>query len=63
MTLTIELPEDKVEAIRTMASNQSTTMQELLETAVDRILDRNTRIDAAGEYVQRKNAELYRRLA
>ena len=63
MTLTIELTEDKIEAIRAMASNQSTTMQDLLETAVDRMLDRKARIDAAGGYVQRKNAELYRRLA
>ena len=66
MSLVLELPEELERQLRAEAQEQDSTPEELVIKAVKTVLQdsgHNERVKAAGDYVQRKNAELYRRLA
>ena len=66
MSLILELPEDWERQLRAEAQEQDSTPEDLVIKALKTVLQDNghdERVKTAGDYVQRKNAELYRRLA
>ena len=63
MTTILERTEERAEAAPESISLKELSMEELHAIVRDKSNDHKLRIDAAGEFVQRKNAELYRRLA
>lgn len=60
----IDLPDDQAQRLRERASDAGLTPEELLDAGIKRWLNfpQSDFADAA-EYVLRKNAELYKRLA
>ncbi|HEY2787411.1 MAG TPA: DNA-binding protein [Fimbriiglobus sp.] len=63
MTLTIDLPNDLFEKLAGLAHTQGVSVEECARQELGERLSRERAIVAASEYVLRKNAELYRRLA
>jgi antitoxin FitA len=63
-SITIELPEERLQKLREMASELGVTPEELLRASVEDLLKRSDdEFKQAAEYVLKKNSELYRRLA
>jgi predicted kinase len=63
-TITIELPEERLQKLRELAAQLGVAPEELIRASVEGLLNRpDDRFRQAAEYVLKKNAELYRRLA
>jgi hypothetical protein len=63
MTLTIDLPPDQFEKLTGLANAQGISVEECARHELGERLSRDRAVSVAAEYVLRKNAELYRRLA
>jgi len=77
MTMTLEIPDDLLEKLNAAAAAQGTSPENVALRAIGEFANANgngngdddgqsehrRRVKAAGDYVQNKNAELYRRLA
>lgn len=62
--ITISLPEDSVLKLREIATRLSVSPEALARASVEELLTRpDEAFRAAAEYILKKNAELYRRLA
>ena len=62
--ITIPLSDDKLERLRALADRAGVSPEELAQAGLEEWLSRpRDDFAAAAEYVFRKNAELYRRLA
>ena len=63
-TLTIHLPDEEAERLRTVAQNRGTSPEKVAAEAVRmHLTSADTDFEAVVEHVVEKNAELYRRLA
>jgi hypothetical protein len=63
-TITITLPDDRVARLRELAEKAGVTPEALLRANVEAWLGQpNEEFARVADYVLRKNAELYRRLA
>ena len=71
MTMTLNLSDDQERVLREAAAQQQTSPEDVVMLLVTQFVgaqddggeSRRARIKAAGDYVQKKNAELYERLA
>lgn len=63
VTLTFEVPEEQAERLEAAARKDGVPLDELLRKLMDEHLDKKESFSAIKEYVLKKNAELYRRLA
>lgn len=63
MTLTIDLGKERYEQLAELARQHGLSAEEFARREIDMMLDRQAAFDRAAEYVLKKNAELYRRLA
>ena len=62
-TLTFSIPEDKAEQLSVVARELGVPVEALLQRITDDFLASQEAFQSAAEYVLKKNAELYRRLA
>lgn len=62
-TLSFAIPDDKAEQLTAAARERGVALEDLLRQITDDFLARKEEFKSASEYVLRKNAELYRRLA
>lgn len=63
-TITIELPNERMKKLREMAQRFGVSMEELVRVSVEDMLTQpEEQLRKAAEYVLKKNAELYKRLA
>ena len=63
-TITIELPSERLQKLQEMALKFSVSMEELVRLSVEDMLTQpEEQFRKAAQYVLKKNAELYRRLA
>jgi len=63
-SITIELPEERLQKLRELAAQLGVAPEELIRASVEGLLNRpDDRFRQAAEYVLKKNSELYRRLA
>jgi antitoxin FitA len=62
--ITINLPDDRLVKLRGIAERYGVTVEDLARVGVEELLSRpEEAFQQAVDYVLRKNAELYRRLA
>jgi len=61
-TITIPLPDERLEQLRGLADRSGLTPEEYLLHRVEELLDRPEEFREATAFVLKKNAELYRRL-
>ena len=62
-TILIELPDEKATRVQAAADQLGLRLDEFVERTLDVALSRKETITVAFDYVLKKNAELYRRLA
>ena len=63
-SITIELPEERLQKLREMAAELGVTPEELIRASIEGLLNRpDDQFRQAAEYVLKKNSDLYRRLA
>ena len=63
-TITIALPDDRLARLKEVANRIGVAPEELVRVSIDELLARpDEAFQKASEYVLRKNADLYRRLA
>lgn len=63
-TITIELPNERLQKLREMAQRLGVSMEELARASVEDMLTQpEEQFRKAAQYVLKKNKELYRRLA
>ncbi len=63
-TITIELPSERLQKLQEMALKFGVSMEELVRASVEDMLTQpEEQFRKAAQYVLKKNAELYRRLA
>jgi predicted transcriptional regulator len=62
-SLTIDLPSDQFQRLHLLADKQGLSPEEFARQLAAERLTRDESIDAATQYLLKKNAELYRRLA
>ena len=63
-TLTIALPEDRLQQLKERAARLRITPEELVRASIEELLTRpDEEFERALTYVLEKNSELYRRLA
>ena len=63
-TITISLPDDRLQKLKEIATRFSVAPEELVRVSIEELLTRpEEEFRQALEYVLNKNAELYRRLA
>lgn len=63
-TITISLPDDRLQKLREIATRLSVAPEELVRASIEELLNRpEEEFQQALAYVLNKNAELYRRLA
>jgi len=63
-TITIELPSERLQKLQEMASRFGVSMEELVRVSVEDMLTQpEEEFLKAAQYVLKKNAELYKRLA
>ena len=63
-TIQIQLPEERVEKLRELAQRLGISLEELVRVSIDELLSQpDDEFQRAAEYVLKKNADLYRRLA
>ncbi len=62
--ITISLPEDRVRRLQELASRLGVQPEDLVRLSIDELLGRpDEAFERTADYVLKKNAELYRRLA
>ncbi len=63
-TITIELPSERLQKLQEMALKFGVSMEELVRVSVEDMLTQpEEQFRIAAQYVLKKNAELYKRLA
>jgi len=63
-TITVELPSERLQKLQEMALKFGVSMEELVRLCVEDMLTQpEEQFRKAAQYVLKKNAELYRRLA
>jgi len=63
-TITIELPNERLQKLQAMAQKFGVSMEELVRVSVEDMLTQpEEQLRKAAEYVLKKNTELYKRLA
>jgi predicted transcriptional regulator len=63
-TITIALPEERLQRLKEIASRLGVAPEELVQASLEDLLTRfDQKFEQAADYVLKKNAELYRRLA
>ncbi len=63
-TITIELPSERLQKLQEMAQKFGISMEELVRVSVEDMLTQpEDQFRKAAQYVLKKNAELYKRLA
>ncbi len=63
-TLNVPISDDQATRLQALADRVGLSVEELLRGRIDQFLDRTeSEFDSAADYVLRKNAELYKRLA
>jgi antitoxin FitA len=63
-TITIELPNERLQKLREMAQRLGVSMEELVQVSVEDMLTQpEEQFRKAAQYVLKKNKELYKRLA
>jgi hypothetical protein len=63
-TITIELPEERIQRLQQRATDLGITLEDLLQLSINDVLARpSEEFQHAVDDVLKKNAELYRRLA
>jgi predicted transcriptional regulator len=63
-TITIELPNERLQKLQEMAIKFGVSMEELVRVSVEDMLTQpEDQFRKAAQYVLKKNAELYKRLA
>jgi len=63
-TITIELPNERLQKLREMAQRLGVSMEELVQVSVEDMLTQpEKQFRKAAQYVLKKNKELYKRLA
>jgi predicted transcriptional regulator len=63
-TITITLPDDRLHKLKEIAARFQVTPEELARVGIEELLGRpDDAFQQAADYVLKKNAELYRRLA
>jgi antitoxin FitA len=63
-TITIELPNERLQKLQEMAQRFGVSMEELIRVSVEDMLTQpEEQFRKAAQYVLKKNTELYRRLA
>ena len=63
-TITIELPDERLQKLQEMAQRFGVSMEELIRVSVEDMLTQpEEQFRKAAQYVLKKNTELYRRLA
>lgn len=62
-TLTFQIEEEKAASLAEAARERGLRVEELLKQIADDFLSRKEGFEAAAQYVLKKNAELYKRLA
>jgi predicted kinase len=63
-TITVALPDDRLRQLKEMAKSFGITPEQLVQVSIEELLNRpEDSFRQAVEYVLKKNAELYRRLA
>jgi antitoxin FitA len=63
MTITIDLANDKFDQLVELAKQSGLSVEEFAQREINLIIERQAAFDLAANYVLKKNAELYRRLA
>lgn len=63
-TITVELPSERLQKLQELALKFGVSMEELVRVSVEDMLTQpEEQLRKAAQYVLKKNAELYRRLA
>lgn len=63
-TITIEVPEERLQQLKQRAAELGMTVEDLMQLSIAEVLSRpGDELQQAMDYVLQKNAELYRRLA
>ncbi len=63
-TITVQVSEERLQQLQTIADNLGLSLEDLVLQGIDEVLSRSQEeFQQAANYVLRKNAELYRRLA
>ena len=63
-TITIEVPNERLQKLREMAQRLGVSMEELVQVSVEDMLTQpEEQFRKAAQYVLKKNKELYKRLA
>ncbi len=63
-TITIALPDDRLQKLRETAAELNVSPEELVRVSIEELLTRpEEAFQRAADYVLKKNADLYRRLA
>ncbi|QDZ39326.1 CopG family transcriptional regulator [Euhalothece natronophila Z-M001] len=63
-SLTIQLPDEKLQKLQQLAKEKGITTEELIETKINEWLTHNPQeFPEVANYVVNKNADLYKRLA
>jgi hypothetical protein len=63
-SITIEIPEERLQKLRELAAELGVTPEELARASIEGLLNRpDDQFKQAANYVLKKNTELYRRLA
>ena len=63
MTITIDLPPEKLSRLAEIAKERGVSTEDLARSELEEFLARQSEFVTAASYVLAKNAELYRRLA
>lgn len=63
VTLTIEINEDKLSRLKSAADELGMPIEQYVAKTIDSALVRKELVNSTFDYVLKKNAELYRRLA
>lgn len=63
-TITIALPDDRLEALKELSARLDVSPEELVRISVEELLAHpEESLEQAADYVLKKNAQLYKRLA
>ena len=62
-TVSLQLPDEKAERVRAAADELGIPLEVFVEQSLDAVLSRKQSLKVTFDYVLKKNAELYRRLA
>lgn len=64
MDITLSIPDDRFTKLKEVANNLHVTMEDLVCISIDELISRpDEDFQKAADYILKKNAELYRKLA